>query len=355
MPTVAALLLCIVLSAPATPPNDAPAAPEPASAPGDAGYKLAAGPNRAAFADLTLADAARGIELPIRVRYPVDAKAPAPLVLFSHGMGGSSDAFAALTEHWASYGYVVILPTHADSLRRQKAGEAGEFLRDPKAYRRRVDPEGRVADLRLILDSLDEIESKIPALRSADGCGRIDRARIAVAGHSAGALTTQMAIGVKVRTRESLRLHSVADARIDAAIVISGQGTTSRMLAKDSWSDARKPMLVIAGSKDTSPASDETPASRREPFELAPAADKYLLFIEGATHSSYQGPGAASRRALRLLGEKDGPDLNLIGDAVSSQTTAFLDAYLRDDRGARDYLVADRIARMDSKIEAAHK
>jgi predicted dienelactone hydrolase len=340
---------------------DPPTASQPSTAPSlgstgpdrsGGGYKLFPGPYSAASKTITLRGEKGEAELPLRIRYPREARQPAPLVIFSHGMGGSYDAFASLTEHWASHGYIVILPTHADSVRRQKRG--GELLRDPRGYRRRVDPEGRLADVRHILDSLDEIEKAVLGA-AADGRTWIDRSRIAVSGHSAGALTAQMAIGVKVRTRSSLRLQNLGDPRLAAAIIISGQGTTNRMFSKDSWSALTQPMLVITGSLDTSPASDETPASRRHPYEYAPAGDKYLLFIDGATHSSYQGNDRQARNTARLLGEAPATDLARIDSAVKSQTLAFLDAYLMQDSVARAYLRRDAVTALSREIHAEHK
>ena len=38
-----------------------------------------------------------------------------PVVVFSHGAGGSQNCCDGLTRHWASYGYVTVQPTHDDS------------------------------------------------------------------------------------------------------------------------------------------------------------------------------------------------------------------------------------------------
>jgi hypothetical protein len=100
------------------------------------------------------------------------------------------------------------------------------------------------------------------------------------------------------------------------------------------------PVFVITGSEDASRASEETPASRRHPFEKSlgragggPPA--YLLFLQGATHSSYQGKSKASR----LLGEKiDDASLQAVGDITASGTLLFLDAHLRGDAAALEIL-----------------
>jgi len=325
-----------------------------ATAAGPGGYKVEPGPWRVASQDLVLRDERRQKDLEITVRYPVvDANAADrfPLVAFSHGAGGSRAAFPDLTAHWASHGYIVVLPTHSDSieLRRRKGEDLSRLARDLNSLVRDVRPLDRLADVVFLLDSTGTLEARIPGLRGKDGAGRVDRERIGMAGHSAGALTTQMAAGVKVRgviPDAMFEARSVGDARIDAAILISGQGTTNRMFTDQSWSELSKPMLVMTGSRDYAAISSETPATRREPFERAKPGDKYLVFIEGATHSSYQGKGPA----LRLDREQPSDaELKMITSVTSAATLAFLDIYLKNDKGARAYLDSEALVAFSGK------
>jgi predicted dienelactone hydrolase len=272
-------------------------------------------------------------------------------VVFSHGAGGSRDAFPDLTAHWASHGYIVVLPTHADSiqLRRRSGEDLSRLQRDLDSLRRDVKPLDRLADVAFLLDSTGVMEERIAGLRDRSGAGRIDRDRIAMAGHSAGALTAQMAAGVKVRgvaPGALLEARSVGDPRIDAAILISGQGTTNRMFTEQSWNELSKPMLVITGSKDIAAIGSETPASRREPFEKAKPGDKYLVFIDGATHSSYQGRGPAARLDRE---QPTDAELEMITGVTSSATLAFLDLYLKDDPAARAYLGSEALVAFSGK------
>jgi len=319
-----------------------------ATAAGPGGYKVDAGPWKVASEDLVLRDERRQKDLEITVRYPaVDANAADrfPLVIFSHGAGGSRAAFPDLTAHWASHGYIVVLPTHSDSieLRRRKGEDLSPLARDLNSLVRDVRPLDRLADVVCLLDSVGTLEARIPGLRGKEGSGRVDRERIGMAGHSAGALTTQMAAGVKVRgvtPGAMFEARSVGDPRIDAAILISGQGTTNRLFTDQSWNELPTPLLVITGSKDYAAISNETPASRREPFEKAKPGDKYLVFIEGATHSSYQGRGPAARLDRE---QPSDAELNMITSVTSSATLAFLDMCLKDDKGARAYLGSEAL------------
>lgn len=338
-------------------PPSAPAAPAGGGA--EPGYHLAPGPYKVQVSNITLKDAARDKELELRVRSPKLAEGQSPpeggwpVVVFSHGAGGSRDAFPDLSSHLAGYGYVVVHPTHADSIaQRRRNGQDAPSPLDPDGrakLRAQVDPAQRVADIKFIADALGEIESKVPGLKDAAGKGQLSRQRLAIAGHSAGALTTQLVAGVRGRGKrisgEALTLKDIGDPRFKAAVVISGMGTNGLIFTEESWSSVAVPMLVITGSLDSSPPQmgNETPQSRQHPFVYSRGRSKggpaaYLLFIEGATHSSYGGKGVA-----RGLGEQPTTDVDKIQQAVGSATLAFLDYALRADKAAGAYLESDAV------------
>ncbi len=366
-------------------------APVPSAPAGEAGYHLAPGPYEVgSVGRMVLHDAARNKDLEVVVRYPkakaalpgaktgapLAADEKFPLVVFSHGMGGAGPStFPELTAHWASWGYVVVLPTHSDSmrLRWQEGKDVKNARRDPAGALATVDLADRVADAKFVLDSIPTIEAKIPELRlsgppraAGDSkakllanlpgpvAGRIDRDRLAMAGHSAGAFTTQLAVGVKARGKRitghpALELTDIGDERFKAGVIISGQGTVGLALTKDSWNDVARPTLAITGSLDTVSVSNQTPQSRREPFTLSRGRTKggpaaYLLYVEGATHGSYAGKATA-----KALGEHPTTPIKTITDATSAGTLAFLDAYVKDDAKAKAWLDSKAIEGLDAK------
>lgn len=160
---------------------------------------------------MTLHDAQRDKDLTVRIRYPViteDHPGPFPLVVFSHGAGGSCDAFASLSAFLVSNGYIVVHPTHSDSLtlvpREQRGERTRDLIRNPRGIVEKVDLRDRVADVKYILDSVDAIEEEI------DQPGLIDREKFAMAGHSAGAMTTQVLGGMEfVLGRRTLKSNLV--------------------------------------------------------------------------------------------------------------------------------------------------
>src|SRR6478735_2320363 len=53
-------------------------------------------------------------QVPLRVFLP-SSTAPAPVVFFSHGLGGSREGNAFMGEHWAARGYVAVFLQHPGS------------------------------------------------------------------------------------------------------------------------------------------------------------------------------------------------------------------------------------------------
>src|SRR5207244_245525 len=111
---------------------------------------------------ITLHDGKRDKDVLLKIYAPASG-GPFPVIIFSHGAGASKDAYGALGRFWASYGYVCIHPTHADSLALRGAaglrGLVGRTISDPEGWR------NRVRDITFVLDSLGEIERKEPALK----------------------------------------------------------------------------------------------------------------------------------------------------------------------------------------------
>src|SRR5512146_2090424 len=87
-------------------------------------YRAAPGPFAVETVnEIILHDAKRNKDLAVFVSYPKgDGKFP--VIIFSHGAMGSGDMGFPIVRHWTSYGYVVLCPTHDDSLKlRRTRGE----------------------------------------------------------------------------------------------------------------------------------------------------------------------------------------------------------------------------------------
>jgi predicted dienelactone hydrolase len=290
------------------------------------GYKLEAGPYTVTeVEDLVLHDMKRGKDLHVRIFYPNEA-GKYPVIVFSHGAGGSQSCCDGLTRHWATHGYVTIQPTHDDSaVQRRNRGE--ENIRFMQAVRDALKKpalwESRPRDISYVLDALPTLENRVPGL-----AGKIDAERIGVGGHSMGSYTTEAIAGAVVDLPGKPG-RSFADARVKAVLCLSPQGPGQFGLKEHSFDQIALPYMGMTGSLDSlGPVA--SPAWHKIPFERSQPGDKYHLFIEGANHVSFITP----RTVLPSQAKQGGA----IFDYANSAALAFWDAYLKGDVDAKSYL-----------------
>jgi predicted dienelactone hydrolase len=277
------------------------------------GTAMAAGP----VCDAVWHDSVRNRDVPVRIRMP-DGKAKAPLILFSHGLGGSLDGGTLWGQAWADAGFVVVHLQHPGSDRSiLLSGAGGGIGGGLRAAMTPAQLDARVADVKFVLD-------QIPARRSEGQCAltRIDMARIGMSGHSFGAHTTQALAGQHFAST----MAATAEPRIRASLAFS---PSPPGIGSDAEATARmtRPFFTITGSEDTTPVVPGVRAADRErPFRAMPPGDKYLLVLKGAQHADFSGNAGGFRRA--------GPDAQ-VRTAVIETSTAFWRWTLLGDRTAK--------------------
>jgi len=227
----------------------------------------------------------RGEDLQVRVSAPV-VGSELPIIVFSHGFGWSLDGYAPLADFWAAHGFVVIQPTHLDS---RRLNLPPEDPRTPLIWRFRVE------DMKRILDQLDLIEASVPGLS-----GRLDRSRIAAAGHSFGGQTVGMLLGARVLDANGEPGEDMSDPRIKAGVLLATTGKGGADLTpfaaehfpfmNPSFAEMTTPALVVAGDHDQSQLSTRGPDWFTDPYFLSPGS-KSLLTLFGAEHSLGGIPG----------------------------------------------------------------
>ncbi len=255
----------------------------------------------------------------VRVTYP-KGDAPAPVLVFSHGLYGSKDGYQPLARFWASHGYAVIQPTHPDSLREGFKAQA-EAVR---AW------DERPKQVSAVIDALGTIEEKTGA--------KLDREKIGVGGHSFGAHTSMLVGGAVAYPGLFAKGRSFRDPRVKCTLLVSPQGVGG-LFRDDSWKDYPVPALVITGSLDTSPINDTKPENRLDPFKLGPDGRMHLVWIEGARH----GFGGISGARFPSAGPPDEGQVWVVQQA----SLAFFEAFVRGDEAAAKWLVAGEMARTD--------
>lgn len=270
--------------------------------------------------NLTVHDTERKRDLPLKVYLPAATNA-APVVLFSHGLGGSCENNPYLGNHWAARGYVAVFVQHPGSDESVwKSVAAAERLKDMRSAASVQNFALRVKDIPAVLDQLARWNGEVGHALG----GRMDLSRVGMSGHSFGAVTTQAVSGQHF----PLGVVNYTDSRIKAAVAFS-PSSPKRGSAERAFGKVAIPWLLMTGTKDTSFINDTDVASRLAVFPALPAGGKYELVLEGAEHSAF------GERALP--GDKLARNPNH-HRAILALSTAFWDAYLRDDAAAKAWL-----------------
>ena len=132
-----------------------------------------------------------------------------PLVVFSHGIGGSRDGYSYLGQYFAAHGYGSLHVQHVGSDRELWFGNPLTLTTRLGDAAQSAEALNRVLDVRFALDEM---------LRAEQGT-LFDRQRITAAGHSYGANTTMLITGAQAQAQGNE--VPLRDPRISAAILIS--------------------------------------------------------------------------------------------------------------------------------------
>ena len=238
------------------------------------------------FSPVVLPVPGRAVDLQVRVSAPATGS-ELPVILLSHGHGPSNhlsslNGYAPLASFWAAHGFVVIQPTHLDSKTLDLRGS--DDLEAPLYWRSRAE------DMKRILDQLDVIEATVPQLP-----GRLDRSRVAVAGHSMGGHTASLLLGARLTDPDDGTDVNLAEPRIKAGVLLAAPGRGGDALSEfaatnysffltTDFSEMTTPALVVAGDKDASAhLTVRGPDWHTDPYVLSPGP-KSLLTLFGAEH-----------------------------------------------------------------------
>jgi dienelactone hydrolase len=272
---------------------------------------------RDAFVD----PAREGRRVPFKFYYP-ETDGDLPLVLWSHGLGGSADGASFLARFIASHGYIVVNMQHPgtdSSLWEGKPGHPWDVIRATKIERATV--LDRFRDVPFVLDSLPawlEAHRDIPA--------RPDYTRIGMSGHSFGALTTQVMAG-QMFPDENDALQSFREPRFRAGILYSPVPSRHLTDADEAalYGPMNLPLLFMTGTADESPIEGFGPAERMAVFEHAGGRDQNLMIIDDADHMVFAGSRG------KLTGY---PKIPLHETIIKTVALAWWEAWLKDDKTA---------------------
>jgi Chlorophyllase enzyme len=274
------------------------------------------------FGPMSIRVEGRSADLQLRVSTPATGS-NLPVMLFSHGFGQSNfiaslRGYGPLVDFYAAHGFIVIQPTHQSS---KTLGLDPDGPEGPLFWK------SRASDMRFIIDHLDEIEAAVPGL-----AGRADKSRIVAVGHSMGGHTVAMLAGMRVTDPKTGEVVDFTEPRISNSVMFGtpGEGDLAAwasehypVLGGTDFSGMSRPVLVVAGDKDTNANFSARADWRMDAFTRSPG-EKSLLKVFNAGHmlGGISGYDAS---------ETDDEDPQRVAD-VQRSTWAYLQSALnRDD------------------------
>lgn len=252
---------------------------------------------------------------------PVDHdQGPFPVIIWSHGLGGSRDGAGFISRYVASHGYVVIHIQHIgtdSSLWEGKPGHPWDVIRATHIPRSAT------------LQRFKDVPFVLSQLKTLDIAPHMDFTRMGMSGHSFGGMTTQVMAGQ--RRGYGRRQYSLFQDIFKAGIVYSPSPylhKSNRPLS-DFYGGIQIPLLMMTGTEDDSPLENFGYKERLDVFNYSGGPDQHLLVLDKGDHMVYNG----SRGKLDANPKRDVHE-----EIIKVLSLAFWDAYLKGDQSAKDWL-----------------
>lgn len=263
----------------------------------------------------------------IKVYYPVShTMTNLPVILWSHGLGGSVDGAAFLSRFIASHGFVIVHVQHHgtdSSLWEGKDSHPWDIIR--KTHITRETTLNRFADIPFVLDQLPVWMKARPEVSE-----HADLSTLGISGHSFGALTTQVMAGMLFPDAQG-NLLSFKEQRFKSGILYS-PGSVEHLGDPDPqevYPTINIPLFHMTGTEDGSPISDRGYEMRLAVYENTNAVEKNLLVLKDGDHMVFTG-------SRGKLGQN--PNRHKHEEIIKIAALAYWEATLKNDKVAQDWL-----------------
>jgi hypothetical protein len=291
-------------------------------------------PNAVKMARGSLTDGSRGNRaINLKMYYPGnEALRALPIIVWSHGLGGSIDGAAFISRYMAANGYIVLHVQHPgtdSSLWEGKTGHAWDIIRATPIPR--SDTIARFVDVPFVLDNLsDWLAQNYPHVLV-----QADMGNIAMSGHSLGSLTTQVLLGQRFFDGDGL-LQDYSDPRFKCGILYSPipEFRITGDLPFDIYCTIKRPLFHMTGTDDSSPVEGFEYQRRLEVYDNSPS-ERYMLILNDGDHMIYNG-------SRGKLGQN--PNRELHETIVKMASLAYWEAQLKGDKVAQEWLTGGGFA-----------
>lgn len=226
-------------------------------------------------------DASRKRTVPARIFYPATTDDETfPVIVFSHGLGGSFNRCAYLGRSWAANGFVVVLLQHPGSDENVWKGKVRVLHELREAYKYSWNGRTRANDIRFALNCLEQMVGQGTWIGN-----RMDLNRIGVGGYDLGALASLLVAGQAPPDRGP----SLYDSRVKAVLAMSPPINRIGKSFQQVYQTINVPTFFVTGTEDDGIVGSTKAHQRRIPFDSMADNSRYLVVLQGADHQIYGG------------------------------------------------------------------
>jgi len=230
---------------------------------------------------------------------PLTKEMQYPLLVFSHGYGGSGLGSVFFTEHLAARGWIVVAPDHHDrhSAVRIRTGQKKGFNRLGFLRHAREIASSSPGDRVKYLYRLDEMKITLDCMLSHSSFGKlIDRVRIAVGGHSFGGFTALGLCGT-IKERYNPRIK---------AVLLFSTGAGGYLFRESELAAVQIPSMLFIGEREKDHLrGNKTMLEIACKIHRNLSTPKYFLIIKGAKHFSFNNRFTDNRRTRLMSGTEE--------------------------------------------------
>ena len=257
-------------------------------------------------------DTARNRSVPVKIYFPTQKYEKFPIIIFSHGLGGSNDKCAYLGQTWAANGLISVHIQHLGMDEQTWKGKIRPIKGLKDVYSQQWSGRTQAEDIRFVLNQLDMLSAHETSF------GRLlDMSRVGVAGYDLGGLAAMLLAG-QVPPDQGRPLH---DLRVKAIVVMSPPVADQMISPPLSYGTMNAAALFFTGSEDDGVIGPTKSWQRRIPFDHMQGQDRFLITYQNADHLIYAG---------HIRSSKSQDDQKFQAN-IAQATTLFWRAYLKDE------------------------